>query len=178
MFAIVCVSENWGIGKNGELLFHIKDDLKRFRQLTLDKSVIMGRKTLESLPGGKGLPSRHNVVLTTNRDYTAENAEIIHFPVEAVFAAGEDAAVIGGEQIYRLLLPLCEKVYVTKVFAAPEADAFFPDLDADPKWQVESVKPLEQTPIQNKSRYRVRSLPAAGALLRQEDSEEQQMELL
>ena len=127
MFAIVCVSENWGIGKNGELLFHIKDDLKRFRELTLDKSVIMGRKTLESLPGGKGLPRRHNVVLTTNRDYTAENAEIIHFPVEAVFAAGEDAAVIGGEQIYRLLLPLCEKVYVTKVFAAPEADAFFPE---------------------------------------------------
>jgi dihydrofolate reductase len=138
MFAIVCVSENWGIGKNGDLLFHIKDDLKRFRELTLDKSVIMGRKTLESLPGGKGLPRRHNVVLTTNRDYTAENAEIIHFPVEAVFAAGEDAAVIGGEQIYRLLLPLCDKVYVTKVFAAPEADAFFPDLDADPKWQVES----------------------------------------
>ena len=136
MFAIVCVSENWGIGKNGDLLFHIKDDLKRFRELTLDKSVIMGRKTLESLPGGKGLPRRHNVVLTTNRDYTAENAEIIHFPVEAVFAAGEDAAVIGGEQIYRLLLPLCEKVYVTKVFAAPEADAFFPDLDADPNWEI------------------------------------------
>ena len=138
MFAIVCVSENWGIGKDGDLLFHIRDDLKRFRELTLDKSVIMGRKTLESLPGGKGLPRRHNVVLTTNRDYTAENAEIIHFPVEAVFAGGEDAAVIGGEQIYRLLLPLCEKVYVTKVFASPEADAFFPDLDADPKWQVES----------------------------------------
>ena len=137
MFAIVCVSENWGIGKDGDLLFHIKDDLRRFRELTLDKSVIMGRKTLESLPGGKGLPRRHNVVLTTNRDYTAENAEIIHFPVEAVFAGGEDAAVIGGEQIYRLLLPLCEKVCVTKVFAAPEADAFFPDLDADPKWQVE-----------------------------------------
>ena len=53
MFAIVCVSENWGIGKDGQLLFHIKDDLKRFRELTLDKSVVMGRKTLESLPGGK-----------------------------------------------------------------------------------------------------------------------------
>ena len=144
MFAIDCVSENWGIGKDGQLLVHIKDDLRRFRELTLDKSVVMGRKTLESLPGGKGLPRRHNVVLTSNRDYTAENAEIIHFPVEAVFAAGEDAAVIGGEQIYRLLLPLCERVYVTKVFASPEADAFFPDLDADPRWEVESQSEIFQ----------------------------------
>lgn len=136
MFAIVCVSENWGIGKDGDLLFHIKDDLKRFRELTLDKSVLMGRKTLQSLPGGKGLPRRHNVVLTTNRDFTAENAEVTHFPVEAVFAAGEEAAIIGGAQIYELFLPLCDRVYVTRVFASPEADAFFPNLDDDPHWQV------------------------------------------
>ena len=137
MFAIVCVSENWGIGKDGDLLFHIKDDLKRFRELTLDKSVLMGRKTLESLPGGKGLPRRHNVVLTSNRDFIAENAEITHFPVEAVFAAGEDAAIIGGGQIYDMFLSLCDRVYVTKVFASPEADTFFPNLDEDPHWQVE-----------------------------------------
>ena len=137
MFAIVCVSENWGIGKDGNLLFHIKDDLKRFRGLTLDKSVLMGRKTLESLPGGKGLPRRHNVVLTSNRDFTAENVEVTHFPVEAVFAAGEDGAIIGGGQIYDMFLPLCDRVYVTKVFASPEADTFFPNLDEDPHWQVE-----------------------------------------
>ena len=137
MFAIVCVSENWGIGKDGNLLFHIKDDLRRFRELTLDKSVLMGRKTLESLPGGKGLQRRHNVVLTSNRDFIAENAEVTHFPVEAVFAAGEDAAIIGGGQIYDMFLPLCDRVYVTKVFASPEADTFFPNLDEDPHWQVE-----------------------------------------
>ena len=93
MFAIAAVSQNWGIGKDNHLLFHISADMKRFRELTEGKTVLMGRKTLQSLPGGKGLP--------------------------------------------RLFLPLCERVYLTRVFADAEADAFFPDLDADPRWQVE-----------------------------------------
>lgn len=137
MFAIVCVSENWGIGKDGALLFRIKEDLQRFRELTLDKTVVMGRKTLQSLPGGKGLPQRRNIVLTGNRAFTAENAEVCHFPVEAVLTAGEEAAIIGGGEVYRLFLPLCHRVYVTRVFAAPPADTFFPNLDEDPRWQVE-----------------------------------------
>ena len=137
MFAIAAVSQNWGIGKDNHLLFHISADMKRFRELTEGKTVLMGRKTLQSLPGGKGLPRRRNIVLTANPGFTAPDAEIAHTPVQAVFTAGEEAAVIGGESVYRLFLPLCERVYITKVFANADADAFFPDLDADPHWQVE-----------------------------------------
>jgi dihydrofolate reductase len=91
MQAIVAVSENWGIGKDNELLFRISADLKRFKALTSGQTVLMGRKTLESLPGGKGLPKRRNVVLTSDPHYTAENAECVNTPAGAVFAAGADA---------------------------------------------------------------------------------------
>lgn len=137
MFAIAAVSRNWGIGKDNALLFHISGDMKRFRALTMGKTVLMGRKTLESMPGGKGLPGRRNVVLTGNRAYAAQEAEVVTSPVQAVLAVGEEAAVIGGESVYRLFLALCDRVYITKIFAEAEADAFFPDLDADPRWQVE-----------------------------------------
>ena len=138
MNAIVAISENGGIGKDNGLLFHISADLKRFKELTSGHTVIMGRKTLQSLPGGRGLPGRRNIVLTGDRGFTAENAEIVHFPVEAVFQAGEDAWVIGGESIYRRFLPLCDRVYITKIFADGHADAFFPELDSDPRWQADS----------------------------------------
>ena len=106
MFAIAAVSQNWGIGKDNHLLFHISADMKRFRELTEGKTVLMGRKTLQSLPGGKGLPRRRNIVLTANHGFTAPDAEITHTPLQAVFTAGEEAAVIGGESVYRL----CERV--------------------------------------------------------------------
>lgn len=136
MQAIVAVSENWGIGKDNDLLFRINADLKRFKALTSGHAVIMGRKTLQSLPGGKGLPNRRNVVLTSDMDFTAENVDVVHNRAAAVFAAGADAFVIGGASVYRQFLSLCDRVYVTRVFAAPEADAFFPDLDADPDWEI------------------------------------------
>ena len=130
MTAIVAVCENGGIGKDGALLFHIREDLRRFRQLTLGKTVVIGRKTLESLPGGRGLPDRRNLVLTRDRNFSAAGAEVIHDPAEAP----EDAVVIGGESVYRQLLPQCDTVYVTKIFASPQADAFFPDLSRDSGW--------------------------------------------
>ncbi len=136
MQAIVAVSENWGIGKDNQLLFRISADLKRFKALTAGQTVVMGRKTLQSLPGCKGLPNRRNIVLTGNADFTAENAETVNTLAQLIFTAGADAIVIGGETVYRQLLPMCDRVHVTKVFAAPEADAFFPDLDADPGWEV------------------------------------------
>ncbi len=136
MQAIVAVSENWGIGKENQLLFRISADLKRFKELTAGHAVVMGRKTLQSLPGGKGLPGRRNIVLTGDRSFTAENAETVHTLSAAVFSAGADAFVIGGETVYRQMLSVCDRIYVTKVFASPEADAFFPDLDADPRWTV------------------------------------------
>ena len=93
MIAIAAVCENGGIGREGALLFHIREDLRRFRQLTLGKTVVMGRRTLESLPGGRGLPDRRNLVLTRDLDFTAPGAEVIHDLAEVP----EDAVVIGGE---------------------------------------------------------------------------------
>ena len=130
MIAIAAVCENGGIGREGALLFHIREDLRRFRQLTLGKTVVMGRRTLESLPGGRGLPDRRNLVLTRDPDFTAPGAEVIHDLAEVP----EDAVVIGGESVYRQLLPRCGTVYVTKIFASPQADAFFPDLSRDIGW--------------------------------------------
>lgn len=136
MQAIVAVSENWGIGKDNRLLFRISADLKRFKALTSGHTVVMGRKTLQSLPGGKGLPGRRNIVLTADPDFTAENAETVNTPSQLLFTAGADAFVIGGASVYRQLLCMCDRVLVTRVFAEAEADAFFPDLDADPNWTV------------------------------------------
>ena len=133
MNAIVAVSENGGIGKDNELLFRISADLKRFKELTSGHTVIMGRKTLQSLPGGRGLPNRRNIVITRDSDFTAERAEVVHSIDEALALADEDAFVIGGASIYAAMLPYCEKVYLTKVYAEAEADAYFPSLDG---WQV------------------------------------------
>ncbi len=137
MVAIVAVDARWGIGRDNGLLFHISADLKRFRTLTEGRTVLMGRKTLQSLPGGRGLPRRRNVVLTGDGDFQAENAETVHSAAEAVWVAGEDAWVIGGESVYRQLLPLCERVYVTRIEADGGADAFFPDLAHDPAWRLD-----------------------------------------
>ena len=142
MNAIVAVSENWGIGKDNALLFHIRADLQRFKALTTGHTVVMGRRTLESLPGGRGLPGRRNLVLSTRPDFTAERAEVVRSLDEAVAAAGEDAFVIGGETVYRALLEKCARVYVTKVHAAPAADAFFPDLDRAPAWTAAETGPV------------------------------------
>ncbi len=137
MQAIVAVTENWAIGKGGALLFHLKDDLRRFKELTTGHTIIMGRKTLESLPGKKGLPGRRNIVLTRNGGFTAPDVETVSTPLAALFAAGAEDFCIGGAQVYKTLLPSCDRVYVTKIFAtAPDADAFFPDLDESDEWEV------------------------------------------
>jgi len=139
MQAIVSVTENWAIGRGNKLLFPLKADLRRFKELTMGHAVIMGRKTLESLPGRKGLPGRRNLVLTTNPDFTAPDVEVVHTPLQAVFATGLEDFCIGGASVYRVLLPACDRVFVTRVLAtAEDADAFFPNLDEDPEWQIES----------------------------------------
>ena len=136
MQAIVCVSENWGIGLDGDLLFHIPADLKRFKELTVGKTVVYGSRTLKTFPGGKPLPGRRNIVLT-HSEAPIEGAELAHTAEEALALAGDDAIVIGGASVYTLLRPYFERVRVTKVFAAPKADSFFPTLDTHPDWQVE-----------------------------------------
>ena len=137
MYAIVAVDEKWGIGRDNGLLFRLPADLKRFRSLTEGHTVLMGRKTLESLPGGRGLPRRRNIVLTGRRDFAAENCQIVHSPAEAVLSADEDTWVIGGESVYRAFLPLCSRVYVTRIAADGGADVFFPDLSVDPQWRLD-----------------------------------------
>ena len=139
MQAIVAVSQSWGIGRDGQLLFRIRADLQRFKALTTGHTVVMGRKTLETLPGGRGLPDRRNLVLTRQENLTPDRAETVHSPEELLALADSDAFVIGGQEVYTRLLPYCTRVYVTRVFADVPADAFFPNLDKDPHWQIVSV---------------------------------------
>ena len=139
MQAIVNVTENWAIGRDNSLLFPLRADLRRFKELTMGHAVVMGRKTLESLPGKKGLPGRRNLVLTRDPGFEAPNTETVHTPLQAVFATGTEDFCIGGESVYRALLPACDRVFVTRVLAtAEDADAFFPNLDEDPEWRIES----------------------------------------
>lgn len=148
MNLIVAVDKNWAIGKNNKLLVSIPRDMKYFREMTRDKVVALGRKTLESFPGGLPLKGRINVVLTTNPDYRAPGAVLVHTVAEMVAKLTEydsdEVFVIGGEAIYRQLLPYCDKAYITKIDKAFDADTYFPDLDADPEWQMTKVSE-EQT---------------------------------
>ena len=144
MNAIVITDRNWAIGREGDLLFSLPADMKRFRALTLGGTVIMGRKTLDSFPGGKPLPRRRNIVITRNPDFAREGCEVVTSPEDALaLAAGTDDAalwIIGGGSIYAALLSRCKRVYLTQVDAVAQgADTFFPDLDALPNWKVESV---------------------------------------
>lgn len=139
MQAIVAVSQSWGIGKGEDLLFRLPSDLRRFKAMTTGHTVIMGRKTLDSLPGGKGLPHRRNLVLSRQSDFAPDRAEVIHSVEDILKTAEDDAFVIGGQQVYEQLLPYCARVHVTKVLSDPEADAFFPDLDKLPEWKVASA---------------------------------------
>jgi len=144
MNAIVVVDRNWAIGHEGGLLFSLPTDMKRFRSLTMGGTVIMGRKTLDSFPGGKALPKRRNIVITHHTDCDRENVEIVANPDAAMeLVAGEDPDtlwVIGGGSVYTALLSRCKHVYLTKVDStAPEADTFFPNLDKLPNWEVEHV---------------------------------------
>lgn len=137
MQAVVCISENWGIGLDGDLLFHLSADMKRFRALTVGKTVVLGSRTLKTFPGGKPLPERRSIILT-HSEAPIEGAELAHTRQDALELAGPDAVVIGGASIYTLLLPYCDRVMVTKVFASPKADSFFPNLDNHPDWRKES----------------------------------------
>ena len=148
MNLIAAVDKNWAIGKNNELLVSIPNDMKMFRQMTTGKVVVMGRKTLESFPNGLPLKNRVNIVLTKNQNYQVKGAIIVH-SVEEVLEElkkydSEDVYVIGGEQIYRQMLPYCDTAHMTKIDHAYEADAYFPNLDEDPEWKMTKVSD-EQT---------------------------------
>ena len=148
MNLIVNVDKNWAIGLGSKLLVRIPPDMKYFRSMTTGHVVVMGRKTLESFPESKPLPNRVNIVLTRDQGYQAPGAVVVHsmeeLKEELKKYSGEEIFVIGGGQIYRELLPLCDKAYVTKVDRAFDADVYFPDLDQDPQWKMTKVSE-EQT---------------------------------
>ncbi len=148
MQAIVAVDENWAIGCQGGLLCRISADLRRFRALTLGKTVILGRKTLDTFPGKKPLPGRVNFIMSTTMRAAPEGARVFQNLDSLLKSAPEDSFVIGGGQVYRELLPYCDTVYLTKLHAAFPADTWFPDLDADRGWKVvETEGPLEENGV-------------------------------
>ena len=141
MNVIVAVDKNWGIGKDNKLLVSIPSDMKFFREETMNKVVVMGRKTLESFPNGLPLKRRTNIVLTKDRNYKVKDAILVHSVEELMEELkkydSEDIYVIGGDSIYRQLLPYCDVAHVTKIDYAYEADSYFPNLDEMSDWTVE-----------------------------------------
>ncbi len=126
---IAAVGKNYELGKENDLIWHFKEDMKFFREKTLGSTVIMGRKTFESLP--KALPERDNIVITSNPDYKAEGAAVAFSLDEALkMAQGSEIFIIGGAKIYEQFLPLSDKIYLTEIEAeCADADTFFPRFD-------------------------------------------------
>lgn len=143
MKAILAADEKWGIGKNGDLLCHLPGDLKYFKENTMGKTLIMGRVTLESLPGGKPLPGRRTIVLTRDPDYIADGVEAVSSEEELwstlTGVKPEEVFVAGGAQIYEMLLPYCDEVLVTKIYSDFGADRFFVNLDESMDFKREAL---------------------------------------
>ena len=142
MNIIVNADKNWAIGKNNSLLVRIPADMKYFRQMTEGNIVVMGRKTLESFPQGRPLANRVNIVISHNPDYQVKDAIVVHSVEEALQECKKhkgEVFVIGGESIYRMMLPYCSKVYVTKIDHAYQADTYFPNLDQLEDWEMTEV---------------------------------------
>ena len=148
MNIIVAVDKNWAIGKDNKLLVSIPSDMKFFRETTTGKVVVMGRKTLESFPGGQPLKKRTNIVLTSDRNYKVKDAIVVHTVEELLQTLKaykqEDIYVLGGESVYRQLLPYCDTAHITKIDHVYEADTYFPNLDTDEEWEITGMSE-EQT---------------------------------
>jgi len=139
MNAIVAISKNRGIGMDNDLLFHIPEDLKFFKEMTLGKVIIMGRKTLESLPGGKPLPKRTTIVLSNNPQFNEEGVIIARSVDELMEEVSkfnpEDVFVCGGASVYNLLMDNCEKAYITKIDKIVPADTYIHNLEERENWK-------------------------------------------
>jgi dihydrofolate reductase len=145
---VVAHSRNRVIGHRGALPWHLPSDLRRFKQLTVGRTVVMGRKTFESLPDAyRPLPERRNLVLSADPAYEAPGAEVYPSLDAALTACEHDCVVIGGETLYAQALPLAERVHVTHVEAEPAGDAFFPELP-DAAWRcVERSQPTVENDL-------------------------------
>lgn len=149
MNLIVNVDQNWAIGQENHLINFIEEDMRFFRQTTLNKTVVMGRNTLASFPKGAPLKNRQNLILTSHPETLPEGC-VGFKDMESLLSylstlPTEDIWIIGGEQIYRLFLPYCQWAKVTKVENQLKgADAFFPNLDLLPEWVLTDATPLEE----------------------------------
>lgn len=140
MNAIVAVDKNWAIGYKGKLLVSIPSDMKRFREITTGKVVVLGRKTMATFPGGLPLKNRTNIVLTKDKDYKAGDATIVH-SIEQLLEElkkynSEDVYIIGGDSVYKQMLPYVDTCLVTKINHPYQSDAFFPNLEKDDEWSL------------------------------------------
>lgn len=156
MNMIVAVDKNWAIGKNNQLLVSIPADMNFFRSTTKGKIVVMGRKTLESFPGGRPLKDRVNIVLTSDASYDGGGAIVVHtmeeLDEELKKYNSDDIYCIGGGTLYRQMLPKAEVCHVTKIDRAYDADTWFPNLDQDEEWAVVAESD-EQTYYDNTYRF-------------------------
>lgn len=141
---IAAACENNVLGKDNKLIWHISEDLKRFKRLTEGHAIIMGRKTFESMP--RALPKRKNIILTRNETYEAKNALVAHTIEEALDLTGDDPTpfIIGGGEIYSLFLPFADSIELTRVHKNFEGDAFFPEIDTS-KWILSHQEKQEAT---------------------------------
>lgn len=140
MNLIVAVDENWAIGSKNDLLVRIPADHKFFREETTGKVVVLGRKTLETFPQGMPLKNRTNIILSKDPNYKVKDAIVVN-GVDALLEElkkypEEDIYIIGGESVYRQMLPYCKVAHVTKIDHAYDADAYFPNLDEMPEWEI------------------------------------------
>lgn len=140
MNAIVAVDQNWGIGSKNKLLVSIPNDQKFFREETIGKVIVLGRKTMETFPGGKPLIKRINIILSTDKNYKVKDAIVVNSIEELLEELkkykSEDVYIAGGDSIYRQMLPYCDTVHVTKIDHSYEADSFFPRLDEMEEWSI------------------------------------------
>ena len=149
MELIVAVYDDWGIGRDGTQPVALSVDRKFFRETTKGAMVIAGRRTIADFPGQKPLPGRVNVALTT-QNIEMPGFTVVHSPEEAVELAktAERAFVIGGGSVYRQMLQYCDTAYITKVHCRPDSDTYFPNLDADPAWELtETIQSGEENGI-------------------------------
>lgn len=139
MKAIVNVDKNWAIGREGDLLSFIPEDMKFFKEKTIENVVVMGRTTFDSLPNRKPLKGRINIVLTRNKDFSIEGVIVLNTideVLEKVADFDEDKVfIIGGEAIYKQFLPYCKEALITQNNSVNQADKFFPRLDEDSNWE-------------------------------------------
>ncbi len=140
MNLIAAVDKNWGIGMDNKLLVRIPEDMKYFQRMTTGKVIVVGRKTLETFPGGQPLKNRTNIVLTKNQDFQAKGALAVH-SMDGLMAElekydSQDIYIVGGESIYRQMADLCDVAYITKIDYEYLADAWFPNLDEKEGWEL------------------------------------------